>query len=75
MVYEYHCSYCDLDVEIKKPMARATDEEFCSICGTKMERKFSPLPFSFGWKFSETSHLPIEQRPPGHKQDELVKNI
>ena len=41
MRYEYYCKYCDLHQEVKKPMDKAKDTEWCKLCQLPLERRFS----------------------------------
>lgn len=68
MVYLYYCEQCDHSFEIEKPMAEAGKVECCPRCGGKARRRYTAIPHTFGWRFSDESHLR------GHK-DELVKDI
>lgn len=68
-VYNYVCPECDLSFDVKKPMSEASRAEYCPECGKRAERKYTPAPFSFGWKLSDKCLN--EKGVP----DELVKNI
>ena len=60
---------CDCGHEFEE--LRAVDLRECAICpkcGKTATRKFTPIPFSFGWTLSDASHERF------HK-DEFVKNV
>ena len=40
MIYVYHCSHCDKDVEIEKSMSDASRIEYCE-CGEEMGKVYS----------------------------------
>ena len=40
----------------------------CPACKGEVERKYSPIGFSFGWKLSDASHIP-------GNPDRFVKNV
>lgn len=40
MIYVYHCSHCDKDVEIEKSMSESSRREHCE-CGEEMEKVYS----------------------------------
>ncbi len=65
-LYEWMCQNCGKIEEILHGYGRDVDGPIC--CGKVMERKVSVVNHTFGWRFSEASHLP------GHK-DELVRRI
>ena len=55
MIYPYKCETCQLETEIKKPMAEASKEEFCPACSNKLTRRFAPPDWIWGaneWDFS-----------------------
>lgn len=56
MIYVYQCSECNQSFEVKKPIADVLRPEYCSQCGTMALRKYTPLPFSVGWRLSDRSH-------------------
>lgn len=55
MFYEYECSECQHTFEVRHSMTEDYTAK-CPKCGGECKRKFSPIPFSFGWRLSEKSH-------------------
>lgn len=41
-VYAYHCSKCDIDVEMRKPMSLAERAEPCPYCRRILDRVYTP---------------------------------
>jgi len=54
--YLYYCAYCDCSFEISKSMAKSSNEELCPKCGIKSQRRYTPIPFSFGWRLQDKCH-------------------
>ena len=55
-LYLYYCSYCDYSFELKKPMAKAGEDEKCPQCGIKAMRKYTPVIATFGWRLQQKCH-------------------
>ena len=55
-LYLYYCSYCDYSFELKKPMAKASEDEKCPQCGIKAMRKYTPVIATFGWRLQQKCH-------------------
>lgn len=55
-VYTYRCAVCDVGFDVKKSMFLAGRPEICPHCGSIGRRVYHPLPFSFGWRLTESSH-------------------
>lgn len=55
-LYLYYCPVCDWSFEIRKPMAKAGQDEECPKCGIKALRKYTPVMATFGWRMTEASH-------------------
>ena len=68
-LYLYYCPFCDHSFEIRKPMAKAGEDETCPRCGIKAMRKYTPVIATFGWRLSDESH-----HVRGHK-DELERDV
>jgi len=69
--YIFRCEKCGNEKEVRQSFYQTPP----ACCEQPMERKMSAVNSTFGWRFSETSHLPRHERPPGHKNDELVRNV
>lgn len=54
-IYLYYCPYCEHSFEISKPMSDSGDDEECPRCGIRAMRKYTPVPFSFGWRLTDRS--------------------
>ena len=55
-IYLFYCSHCDRSFEIKKLIAESGESEVCPFCGLMAERKYTPIPFTFGFRLTERSH-------------------
>lgn len=53
--YLYYCSVCNYSFEVKKSMYESSRLERCPLCRRKAQRKYTPLPFSFGFKLTDAS--------------------
>ena len=54
MRYPYYCSHCDITFDVKKPMSECSRKEQCE-CGREAERRYTPIPFSFGWRLTDAT--------------------
>lgn len=45
--YPYRCDDCNNDVDVTKPMSKATRHEYCD-CGSLMRRVYTPVAFTWG---------------------------
>ena len=70
MIYPFYCQRCDHYFDVKKTIAEVSRVEDCPLCGQPAERKYTPIPHSFGWRLTDESHNKI-----GHKKDEIEKAI
>lgn len=66
--YLYFCQRCNQTFEARKPMSDSSKDEDCPTCGQKAERRYAPVPASFGWRLSD------ESNEIGHK-DEWIRDI
>ena len=55
-VYLYWCPLCDFSFEISKPMAQSSEDVACPKCGLKAGRKYTPIPFTFGFRLTDRCH-------------------
>jgi len=61
-IYLFWCPLCDFSFEIKKPMAKAGEDEECPKCGIKAMRKYTPVMATFGWRLQDKCHIPGETK-------------
>lgn len=66
--YEYRCSACTHDFEVRYPM-RLEPRINCPKCGHVAEKRMSDFSFSFGFRLSDRCN---ERFGP---KDEVVRNI
>lgn len=66
MLYDYECEKCDKREEIIKPMANASDPEFCQSCGNRLIRIYSSNIHLTGTKVKDAEYY--------HAFGKVIKN-
>lgn len=56
MLYEYQCQ-CGLNFEARRPIELRANAQ-CPKCGSLAEKKLSIINASYGWRLTESSHIP-----------------
>ena len=51
--YNYYCSRCDLEFEVKKKMADASRIENCPECKQEARRRYTPIPATWTWRLTD----------------------